>query len=72
MENRYWELQMKFYSHLAKLVSETTIWTWFSAESSMWLQNLDAGAFVSNFLAQKAGKECSGELTDENTNNASF
>lgn len=52
MENGYWELQMNFYLCLAKLVSETTIWTWFSAGSSTWLQNLDADSFVSNFLAQ--------------------
>lgn len=48
LENSRWI----FYLCLAKLVSETTIWTWFSAGSSMWLQNLDADSFVSNFLAQ--------------------
>lgn len=57
MGNRYWKLQMKFYSFLVKLVNEIVVWTRLSADSSMWLQNLDAGRFVSNFWAQYGGKQ---------------
>lgn len=52
MDNRYWEVQMKFYLCLDKLVSETTVWTWFSVGFYIWLKNLDAGSFVNNFRAQ--------------------